>query len=121
MVLGNFNLIWKAENRNRDCVDLNDMFLLNEAISVLGLTEITLQGRMFTWSNMESSSLLVKLEWVFTSNSWTISHPKIIAGAMEMTPSDHCPFVVNISTNIPNGRIFRFENLWLQHDKFRKF
>lgn len=41
-----------------------EMFLFNEAISPLGLNEVTLQGRMFTWSNMQPSPLLEKLVWV---------------------------------------------------------
>ena len=75
-----------------------EMFLFNEAISPLGLNEVTLQGRMFTWSNMQPSPLLEKLVWVFTCNSWALSQPDTSVKALEMTHSDHYPCVVNIST-----------------------
>lgn len=35
-----------------------------------------------------------------------------------MTPSDHCPCIVKISSHIPKNAIFRFENYWLQHENF---
>jgi len=35
-----------------------------------------------------------------------------------METSDHWPCVIEISTNIPQSSIFRFENHWLAHDDF---
>jgi len=35
-----------------------------------------------------------------------------------MTSSDHCPCIVNTSSHIPKGGIFRFENYRLKHDNF---
>jgi hypothetical protein len=36
-----------------------------------------------------------------------------------MVPSDHCPCIVSISTQIPKNKIFRFENFWLKHPDFQ--
>jgi hypothetical protein len=94
------------------------MFMFNEAISELGLVEIPLQGRKFTWSNMQPSPLLEKLDWVFTSNNWTLTFPSTTVKVLGMTPSDHCPCLVTFSTVIPRSKIFRFENFWLQHSGF---
>jgi hypothetical protein len=47
-------------------VDLNDMLLFNEAISNLGIMELPIKGRKFTWSNMHKDPLLEKLDWFFT-------------------------------------------------------
>lgn len=69
MILGDFNLIRKPKDRNKPGGDLSEMFRFNSAISVLGINEIVLQGRKFTWSNMQPSPLLEKLDWVFTSYS----------------------------------------------------
>jgi len=79
----------------------------------LGLNEIVLQGRKFTWSNMQQPPLLEKLDWVFTSNSWGISYPTTSVRALDMIPSDHCPCVVHISTSIPRNSVFKFENFGL--------
>lgn len=51
LVLGDFNLIRRPENRNKEGGNVTEMFLFNEAISALGLNEIHLQGRKYTWSN----------------------------------------------------------------------
>ena len=120
ILLGDFNLIRKHENRNRVGGNVNDMFLFNEAISRLGLVEIPLQGKKFTWSNMQPSPLLEKLDWVFTSLAWTLSYPGTSVKALSIIPSDHCPCVVSISTSIPRGKIFRFENYWLSIPTFQQ-
>jgi len=39
-----------------------EMFMFNDAISALGLIEIVLQGRKYTWSNMQPNPLLQKLD-----------------------------------------------------------
>ena len=94
------------------------MFLFNEVISHLGWTEIPLQGRKFTWSNMQPSPLLEKIDWVFTSECWNLSFPNTNLRALDMAPSDHTPCVVTIATNIPKSRIFRFENYRLLDEQF---
>jgi hypothetical protein len=58
LLLGDFNFMRSAENRNKPRVDMNDIFLFNEIISHLGLIELPLKGRYFTWSNMQDSPLL---------------------------------------------------------------
>lgn len=105
--------------------------MFNDAISTLGLNEILLQGRKFNWSNMQPSPLLEKLDWVFTSSSWTLSYPSTSAKALEMIPSNHTPCIVFISTVIPKCKSsdlritgsfffwdFFFENYWLLQEQF---
>lgn len=118
MLLGDFNLIRKPEDRNRPGGDMNEMFRFNVAISQLGVNEIVLQGRKFTWSNMQPSPLLEKLDWIFTSNSWIVYYPDTSARGLDMIPSNHCPCVVNVSTKIPRSKIFRFENFWLKNSDY---
>lgn len=96
------------------------MFMFNNAISALGLIEIILQGRKYTWSNMQPNPLLQKLDWVFTSSAWNISYPNTATKGLEMTPSDHCPCIISVSTKIPRPKIFRFENYWLELQDFQE-
>lgn len=51
LVLGDFNLYRKPEDRNRLRGNVADMLLFNSAISALGVVEIPLHGRKFTWTN----------------------------------------------------------------------
>jgi len=92
--------------------------MFNDAVNALALNEIVLQGRKFTWSNMQPSPLLQKLDWVFTSNAWTMKYLDTSATILDRIPSDHCPLLVNISTNIPKPKAFRMENFWIKLPDF---
>lgn len=41
---------------------------------------------------MQLPPLLVKLDWVFTNNSWPLSYPKTSYKALVMEVSDHTPW-----------------------------
>jgi hypothetical protein len=57
LIVGDFSLIRSPEDRNKPGGNLNEM-LFNEAVSNLGLIDIPLKGRKFTWSNMQDAPLL---------------------------------------------------------------
>lgn len=73
MLLGDFNLIRK-EDRNRPSGDLAEIFRFNAAISQLGINEIVLQGRKYTWSNMQPS--LFWKNWI--GSSLQVARPFLI-------------------------------------------
>jgi hypothetical protein len=118
LVVGDFNLLRKLENRNRPGGDVNEMLVFNEAISALGLVELPLYGKKFTWTNKQPSPLLERLDWFFTSSSWTTSYPNSSVSSLVMKTSDHWSCNITISTAIPKGQIFRCDNYWLQHPFF---
>jgi hypothetical protein len=94
------------------------MFIFNDIIGHLGLIELPLKGRKFTWSNMENEPLLEQLDWFFTTPSWTSCFPNTLVLPMAKSSSDHVPCMVTIGTSIPKLRIFRFENYWADHPTF---
>jgi endonuclease/exonuclease/phosphatase family metal-dependent hydrolase len=106
--MGDFNFIRSEENRNKPGGDVNDMFLFNEIIGHLGLLELPLKGRRFTWSNMQAQPLLEQLDWFFTSAEWISSFPNTTVMPLANTASDHVPCVINIDTVISKASIFRF-------------
>jgi hypothetical protein len=67
LILRDFNLTRRPENRNIARRDLNLMLKFNEAISQLDLMEIPLHGLSFTWSNRQREPLLQRLDWFFIS------------------------------------------------------
>ena len=113
LILGDFNFIRSSDNRSRGTGDLNDMFLFNDVIGHLGLIELPIKGRSFTWSNMQADPLLVQLDWFFTSVNWTLSYPNTQVLQLAKSSSDHLPCVVVIGTCIPKAKIFRFESFWV--------
>lgn len=118
LVIGDFNFIRLVENRNLPGGDLNDIFIFNEIIGHLGLLELPLKGRSFTWSNMQDTPLLEQLDWFFTSADWISYYPMTEVLPLARTASDHVPCVVTIKTSIPKSNLFRFENYWVELDGF---
>lgn len=94
LVVGDFNLIRKIEARKKPGANANEIFLFNDAISALELVEIPLQGRKYTWSNNQESPLLERLDWVFSSLSWTSNYPKSLTTWLH-------PWQCNLLTMLP--------------------
>jgi len=97
---GDFNLIRYPKNRNKPGGDQTEMNLFNEAISDLDLVDIPFSGRNYTWSNMQNAALLVKLDWIFTSASWTLSFPATFVQPLSKPVFDHIPYVLHIGSSI---------------------
>lgn len=118
ILLGDFNLMRTPENRNRPGGNPQDMLLFNDVIQHLDLVDIPFKGQAYTWSNMQDDALLEKIDWVFTSASWSLSFPNTMVQPLSWVISDHVIYVAQISTFIPKARIFRFENYWVDFDTF---
>lgn len=120
MIMGDFNYIRYPHNRNTGIGDFNHKMEFNEAISILALFEIPLKVRNYTWSNMQDSPLLEKLDWVFTSECWSHNFPNTLVQPLSEPISDHTPYVVSVGTCIPKAQLFRFEFSWLEHQDFKE-
>jgi hypothetical protein len=118
LIVGDFNFMRSTKNRNRPGADMNDIFIFNEIISYLGLLELPLKGRNFTWSNMQDQPLLQQIDWFFTSYCWISAYPNTLVSPLAKSTSDHTPCVVSISTVIPKANVFQFENHWIQQNGF---
>jgi hypothetical protein len=118
LMLGDFNFMRSQDNINKPGGDIHDMFLFNEIIGHLGLLELPIKGRAYTWSNMQKDPLLEQLDWFFTSANWISSFPNTMVIPLAKNGSDHVPCVVNIDTNIPKAKIFRFDNYWVDMPGF---
>jgi len=118
LFLGDFNFYRSLQDQNREGGNLQDTLIFSEAIGELGLVELPLKGKAYTWSNMQANPLLGQLDWFFSSVNWTQSYPNTLVLPMAKITSDHIPCKVMIDTKIPRSNIFRFENFWTQHDGF---
>lgn len=98
--------------------NLADTFFFNDAIGYLGLIELQLKGRAFTWSNMQQDPLMEQLDWFFTSPNWTVDYPDSEVLPLAKITSDDIPCKVSIGTRIPRSDIFRFENFWADYPEF---
>jgi hypothetical protein len=110
LIVGDFNLTRRPENRNIARGDLSLMLKFNEAISQLDLMEIPLHGMSFTWSNRQREPLLQRLDWFFISQEWSVIYLDTRATTLPRDMSDHVPCLVSFKSKIPKPKIFRFEN-----------
>ena len=110
MIMGDFNFYRSLSDRNKSGGNMNDIMIFNEIISNLGLLEIPLKGRKYTWSNMQDDPLLEQIDWVFTSANWISVYPDTLLLPLARSTSDHIPCKIQIGTNIPKAQVFRFEN-----------
>lgn len=115
LLIGDFNFYRSAKNRNMPRGNFNDSLVFNNIISQLGLIELPIKGRSYTWSDMQSSPLLEQVDWFFTSVAWTNQYPHTMVLPLARITSDHLPCKIQIGTNIPKANIFRFENYWFSH------
>ena len=59
---GDFNLIYRAEDKNNSNLDRAVMGRFRRILNELNLSELPLMGRKFTWSNERASPTLVRLD-----------------------------------------------------------
>lgn len=103
LIVGDFNLYRSVDDRNKPGGDAGDMQMFNNLISDLDLVDIPFSGRCFTWSNMQLDPLLIKLDWVFCNDNWSLKYPSTIVQSLSRPISDHTPFVISFGGNIPRS------------------
>jgi hypothetical protein len=118
LIVGDFNLICRSEDKNLVGGYINLMLKFNEANSSLDLMEIPLHGLSFTWSNRQREPLLQRLDWFFISQEWSVDYPETRSKTLPCDISDHVPCLVSLKSKIPKPKIFRFENFWLHFEEF---
>jgi exonuclease III len=89
MIVGDFNMYRSTENRNREGGNMTDVFTFNEIISSVGLQEIPLKGKNYTWSNMQEDPLLEQIDWCFTSTHWISAFTNTLMFPLSRQTSDH--------------------------------
>jgi hypothetical protein len=94
------------------------MLDFNVPIGNLRLEEIKLDGNKSTWSNKQSSPRLERLDWFFASVALMAKYPRSYAKTLSRDWSDHSPYLIIVSTNIPEAQAFQFENYWMMHEEF---
>ncbi|XP_073355487.1 uncharacterized protein [Aegilops tauschii subsp. strangulata] len=117
LILGDFNLISRADEKSNSNINLRMIRSFRAVIDDLGLKELPLTGRRFTWSNERLNCTLTKIDKALFSAEWEAKFPdfQMIAGSSEI--SDHCPLILK---KISNKRFtgFRFEAWWPMTDGF---
>jgi hypothetical protein len=85
------------------------MHSFRRLINDLGIKELALHGRKFTWSNRQDTPTLVKLGRMFCSPEWEQLFPNCLLQSASTDGSDHCPLLLGLHDLKPGRRWFHFE------------
>lgn len=118
ILAGDFNLVRDPSDKNNDHFNASLATSFNACIDDLGLFELPLLDRLFTWSNMRDDPTLAHLDRVFFNSGFNNSFPNSTLTSLTWTTSDHTPLLVHITTAIPKSPIFRLESSWLHNPSF---
>jgi hypothetical protein len=119
LVAGDFNPIYKEDDKNNLNLDRAMMGRFKRWINDLCIKEIPLHGRRFTWSNKQSSPTLVKLDMAFCSVDWDDLFPNCLLQSSASQDSDHCPLILGLHDIKRGKRRFHFESFWPKLDGFQ--
>jgi exonuclease III len=97
LLLGDFNLIYKDENKSNNRLNRRLMLRFRRALNYLEVKEVELTGRKFTWSNGQEIPTLLRIDRVFCIPQWEEWFPNRIMQTLSSSISDHCPHPFNFS------------------------
>jgi hypothetical protein len=91
IVGGDFNIIRRREEKNKDSFNEQWPFIFNAIIESLDLREIALSGRQFTWANCRKSPTYEKLDRILSSVEWEQKFPLVTVRALPRSGSITLP------------------------------
>jgi hypothetical protein len=110
-VLGDFNLIYKARDKNNLNLNRQLMGKFRHALNDCELFEFSLQNCKSTWRNERAEKTLIRLDRVFCNTEWELLH----TGFKRQKPC-HCRSVIIVrlyyvmKKDQGQEQFFRFEN-----------
>jgi endonuclease/exonuclease/phosphatase family metal-dependent hydrolase len=113
---GDFNQTLRPSDRSRQCRQQDTMF--QQLVQGLGLIDLRLHGRRFTWSNARGCLTFARLDRFLISNAWNQEYPNCHQSALASALSDHSPIICVCATKFPLPNTFKFENFWLKLKEF---
>jgi exonuclease III len=119
MICGDFNLIYRDEDKNNANVNRRMMARFRRVINDLALKEVYLNGRRYTWTNEQSPPTLVRLDRVLCSADWEEQHGECHLRCLASVVSDHSPLLLDCSPQPPARRRFHFEDFWTRLDGYQ--
>ena len=92
--------------------------LFNDTLDRLGVVELPLLDRLFTWTNKQANPILARLDRAFVNTEQCTAFPNTTLTSLVRPTSDHTPLLITISSTTPKSSLFRFENAWLHQPTF---
>ena len=112
IINGDFNLVRGEGERSSGRADRRMVSKFRHTINRLGLHDMPLVGRKFTWCNDQQRSVMARLDRVLFNNEWEEVYPISDLMALSSNISDHRPLLLSCAAACPRAHRFRFENFW---------
>jgi exonuclease III len=120
VLLGEFNMIRRAREKNKGSINRRVMRQFNSIIDDLYLLELDLTDRAFTWSNEQVDPTMTRIDRFFATTEWHDLYPSADLHSMCTMTSDHCPLLMQGHSSVNFYRGFRFESFWPQIEGFNE-
>jgi exonuclease III len=120
LLLGDFNLITKASDKNNLNINRRLIGKFRAARDFLLLKDMRMNGSRFTWSNAQQDPVLTKIDHVFYSEDWDDLFPDAYLQAITSACSDQAPLFLQGSVAICRKPTFKFEEFWLRIQGFKE-
>ncbi|WVZ96688.1 hypothetical protein U9M48_042292 [Paspalum notatum var. saurae] len=120
LILGDFNLILQASDKNNANLNRRLMGAFKTAMDSLLMKEIRLNGRRYTWSNGQQNPTLTRIDRFFCTAAWEIFFPCCFLPSLPSLTSDHTPLFLHGELAQRPNHSFRFENYWVKMDGFKE-
>lgn len=117
LILGDFNLIYKVQDKNNGRINLTLLNSFRNTIDNLRLAPIELRGKKYTWCN-DHNRTMTKIDHLFASPEWLDIFPRNSLQAVASMGSDHCPLLLNGDMEFEFYKGFRFESHWINWPRF---
>lgn len=119
IICGDFNCTRGQEERRGKHWSTRATVLFNQLIMDLAMVDPPMSNQAFTWSNMQASPTMVRLDCFLVSTEWDLAYPLSRVDALPRTTSDHCPILLTPEAcSRTKTKLFRFEGAWLNHEGF---
>ncbi|GJZ46699.1 RNA-directed DNA polymerase, eukaryota, reverse transcriptase zinc-binding domain protein [Tanacetum coccineum] len=117
IMFGDMNAVRNAQERFGTTLNSIEADHFNFFIDSIGLVDLSIGGRSFTWMN-KAGTKLSKLDRFFISKDVTIRLPDVRITALDRLWSDHNPILLHIDKTDFGPSPFKLYNSWLLRDSF---
>jgi exonuclease III len=114
LIIGDFNLIYKACDKNNSRLNRAMMQHFRRLLDKIQVKELPLPGRRFTWAGEGSNPAQTKIDRAFASVDWDLMFESSIMHPLSSACSDHTPLFLLGNEKRSKSSNFIFESYWLE-------
>jgi exonuclease III len=112
LLIGDFNMILRAAEKNNENLDRGMMAKFRDFVGHMELRDLYMHGRLYTWSNEREVPTMTRIDRALVSVDWDLAFPDAMLQALLTSISDHAPLHLSLSNGLRPKQWFKFEVFW---------